>query len=466
MSHSTTTRFRHQIFRLHREQKHDLAFGLGGILSVEDIITILREAGATWKAVIYTPLLTTWAFLWQMLNPDRSCRAAVKRIAALFGSQGKKLANDQDDPYIKARQRLPEAVASRLMKRIGYRAHEQADAAWRWCGKTVKTVDGSTTSMPDTAANQAAYPQSRSQARGLGFPLARLVVVFCLATGVVLEAAIGAAKGKKTGENTLFRSLWDSLKPGELVLADRCYCSYFDIALLKARGVDVVFRLHQQRKRDFRCGRRLGREDQIVTWSRPGRLAWMDKATYKQVVETLEVRLLRVHVEKRGFRTRVLDVATTLLDADIYTKANIALLYRQRWHAELDLRSIKIAMGMDVLRCKTPEMVRKEFFMTLAAYNVIRALMVKAARHHDVDPRQLSYKGALQSLLGFAEKLSGSSQRKRDWLFDILLEGIANDRVGDRPNRVEPRARKRRPKPYPLLTKPRKEARTALPNAA
>jgi Transposase DDE domain len=466
MSYSTTTRFRHQIFRLHQEQRPDLDFGLGEILSVADIITILKEAGATWKTVVYTPLLTTWAFLWQMLNPDRSCRAAVKRIAAWLGSQGKKLANDKDDPYIKARLRLPETVPSQLMKRIGYQCHEQAKAAWKWCGKTVKTVDGSTTSMPDTAANQAAYPQSRSQARGLGFPLARLVVVFCLATGVVLEAAIGPAKGKKTGENTLFRSLWDSLEPGEVVLADRCYCSYFDIALLKARGVDVVFRLHQQRKRDFRCGRRLGREDQIVTWSRPGRLAWIDEDTYDQVPKNLEVRLLRVHVEKKGFRTRVLDVVTTLLDAEIYTKANIALLYRQRWHAELDLRSIKIALGMDVLRCKTPEMVRKEILMTLAAYNVIRALMVKAASQHGLDPRQLSFKGALQSLLGFAEKLRDRSQRKRDWLWEILLEGIANDRVGDRPDRVEPRARKRRPKPYPLLTKPRKEARTALLNAA
>jgi Transposase DDE domain len=466
MSHSTTTRFRHQIFRLHKEQKADLDFGLGEILSVADITTILREAGATWKTVIYTPLLTTWAFLWQMLHPDRSCRAAVKRIAAWFGSQGKKLANDQDDPYIKARLRLPEAVPSQLMKLIGYRCHERAEAAWQWCGKKVKTVDGSTTSMPDTAANQAAYPQSRSQASGLGFPLARLVVVFCLATGVVLEAAIGAAKGKKTGENTLFRSLWDSLEPDEVVLADRCYCSYFDIALLKARGVDVVFRLHQQRKRDFRCGRRLGRGDQIVTWSRPGRMAWMEEAMYEQIPKTLEVRLLRVHVEKRGFRSRVLDVVTTLLDAKIYTKANIALLYRQRWHAELDLRSIKIAMGMDVLRCKTPEMVRKEILTTLAAYNVIRALMVRAAAQHGRDPRQLSFKGALQSLLGFAEKLTNSSQEKRDWLWDILLEGIANDRVGDRPDRVEPRARKRRPKPYPLLTKPRKEARTILLNAA
>ena len=210
------------------------------------------------------------------------------------------------------------------MKHIGRRRHERAKDAWRWCDRTVKSVDGSMVSIADTSANQAEYPQSRSQAPGLGFPLARLVVVFCLATGVVLESAIGPARGKKTGENTLFRSLWDSLDPGDVVLADRCYCSYFDIAMSKRRGIDVVFRLHRQRKCDFRCGRRLGREDQIVTWTRPGRPAWMDEATYEQIPETLEVRQLRVRVQTRGFRTRVLDVVTTLLDAEIYTKATLA----------------------------------------------------------------------------------------------------------------------------------------------
>jgi Transposase DDE domain len=466
MAHSTTARLRHQIFRLNQSEPADLDFGLDEILSPDELSLILTEEGATWKNVIYTPLLTTWAFLWQVLNPDRSCRAAVKRIAAWLSSQGKKLANDKYDPYIKARQRLPEAVPMRLMKHIGRRCHEQGEASWQWCGKKVKAVDGSTVSMPDTDANQAAYPQSRSQAPGLGFPLARLVVVFCLATGVVLESAIGPAKGKRTGENTLFRSLWDSLEEGEVILADRAYCSHFDIAMLKARGLDAVFRLHQQKQRDFRRGRRLGSEDQIVTWSRPGRPAWMDKATYEQIPQTLEVRLMRVRVQMRGFRTRVLDIVTTLLDPELYTKADIASLYRQRWHAELDLRSIKIALGMDVLRCKTPEMVRKEIGMTLAAYNVIRALMVQAAKRYPRQPRQLSFKGALQSLLGAAETLRQSPPKKRDPLWEIILEGVAKDEVGNRPNRIEPRARKRRPKPYPLLMKPRKQARAALLRAA
>ena len=215
MSYFSTARLRHQIFRLNQRQQPDLDFGLDGILTSDDLARILSEEGATWKTLIYTPLLTTWAFLWQMLSPDRSCRAAVKRIAAWLSSQGKKLANQEDDPYIKARRRLPETVPLRLMKQIGRRCHERAEDAWRWCERTIKVVDGSMVSMADTAANQAEYPQSRSQAPGLGFPLARLVVVFCLATGVVLESAIGRARGKKTGENSLFRSLWDSLKPRE-----------------------------------------------------------------------------------------------------------------------------------------------------------------------------------------------------------------------------------------------------------
>jgi hypothetical protein len=468
MSDSTTTRLRHQLARLHRATPPDpeLHFGPDEILSAKDVEQILKEEGAAWRGVIYAPLLTTWAFLWQMLHPDRSCRAAVKRIAALLASRGQRLINQEDDPYIKARQRLPEGVPSRLMRHTARRCRERAEGAWRWCGRTVKTVDGTTVSMPDTPANQAAYPQSRSQAPGLGFPLARLVVVFCLATGVVLESAIGPGRGKRTGENTLFRGLWESLDEDDVVLADRCYCSYFDIAMLKARGVDVVFRLHQQRRLDFRRGRRLGREDQVVSWPRPGRPAWMDKATYERIPEALEVRQLRVHVRRRGFRTKVLDLVTTLLDAEIYTKEDLALLYRQRWHAELDLRSIKIALGMDVLRGQSPAMVRKEVGMTLAGYNLVRATMAQAAKEHRRDPRQLSFKGALQSFLAFAEQLRTSTGEKRQWLWEILLAGVATDEVGDRPARVEPRARKRRPKPYPLLVKPRKQAQTTLLDAA
>ena len=223
------------------------------------------------------------------------------------------------------------------MRWLGGTVHAEAAENWRWCGRRVKVVDGSTVSMPDTAANQKAYPQIPGQAHGVGFPIARIVVVFCLATGVVLEAAMGRCQGKQTGENSLFRSLWGTLEPDDVILGDRYYGSYFDIAMLKQQGVDSVFRLHQRRHSDFRQGRRLGRDDHVVTWPRPDRPAWMDEATYEQIPQEMEVRELRVRSAQKGFRTRVLVIVTTLLDPVIYTQQSLSVLYRQRWHAELDL---------------------------------------------------------------------------------------------------------------------------------
>jgi hypothetical protein len=406
--------------------------------------------------------VTFWTFFWQVLSPDRSCRSALKRLAAWMGLRGRKLDDEDTSPYCKARARLPESALRRLMRLLGLKSHQEAPEPWCWCGRNVKVVDGSTAIMPDTLANQRAYPQSPSQKPGLGFPIARFVALFCLATGSALEMAIGPYQGKRTGENALFRSLWGELEPEDVVLGDRYYGSYFDIAMLKQRGVDSVFRLHQRRPCDFRRGRRLGQGDQIVTWSRPKRPDWMDEGTYHQIPEAMEIRQVRIPVRKPGFRTRVLEIATTLLDPEIYTKADLASLFRQRWHAELDLRSIKIAMGMDMLRCKTPEMVRKEIWMTLLGYNVIRALMVAASKEHRRDPRHLSFKGALQTVQEFAPGLREGSPHQRRWLGTILLSSIASDAVGNRPDRVEPRARKRRPKQYPLLTKPRRQAKAAL----
>ena len=245
---------------------------------------------------------------------------------------------------------------------------------WLWCGRRVKVVDGTTVSMPDTAANQREYPQSPSQKPGLGFPIARMVVVFCLATGAVLEAAIGKYQGKQTGENALFRRTWEGYRPGDVSLGDRYYSSYFDIALLKRRGVDSVCRLHQARVSDYRRGRRLGKEDHVVTWAEAGAARLDGRGDISiNLPRRWRCGWCGFAWRSAGFRTRVLDVVTTLLDADIYTKKDLADLYRRRWEAELHLRSIKVVLGLDVLRCKTPAMVRKELWMGLLGYNVIRA---------------------------------------------------------------------------------------------
>jgi Transposase DDE domain len=465
MNQSTAPRLRFQIFQLRRQSAASPALGLDTLLPEATVGQILKEEGATWKQIVYTPWLTFWAFFWQALSPDRCCRAAVKRIAAWMARRGQAIDDEDTGPYCKARARLPEAVPLRLMRSLGRELHEAAPAEWLWCGRRVKVVDGTTVSMPDTAANQREYPQSRAQKPGLGFPIARMVVVFCLATGAVLEAAIGKYQGKQTGENALFRRTWDEYRPGDVSLGDRGFSSYFDIALLKRRGVDSVCRLHQARTSDYRAGRRLGREDHIVTWPKPARPDWMDVTTYQFIVDTMEVRIVRIRVEIPGFRTRVLDVVTTLLDADVYTQKDLADLYRRRWEAELHLRSIKVVLGLDVLRCKTPAMVRKELWMGLLGYNVIRGMMAEASRAHGRRPQRVSFKGALQTLQAYEPALREGARSQRVWLWGIMLESIARDEVGHRPDRVEPRARKRRPKPYPLLMVPRAEAKEALSKA-
>jgi putative transposase len=466
MAQFATPRLRFQFHRLQTQPPAQPDLGLEAILPAATIKQVLRDEGGIWKSIVYTPWLTFWAFFWQVLSPDRSCRSALKRLSAWMGLRGQKLDDEDTSPYCKARARLPESALKRLMRLVGLTSHQQAPEDWRWCGRRVKVVDGSTAIMADTLANQKAYPQLASQEAGLGFPILRFVAIFCLATGSALEVAMGKYQGKQTGENALFRSLWDDAsEPDDVVLGDRYYCSYFDIAMLKRRGVDSVFRLHQRRPCDFRRGRRLGKEDQIAEWLRPKRPDWMDEDIYDTYPETMEIRQVRIHVGKPGFRTRVLDLATTLLDPEMYTRSDLGLLYRQRWHAELDLRSIKIVLGMDMLRCKTPEMVRKEIWMTLLGYNVIRALMVAASREHGGDPRHVSFKGALQTLQEFAVGLREGTPQQRQWLWTILLSSIAADAVGYRPDRVEPRAKKRRPKQYPLLTIPRRQAQAAMRKA-
>jgi hypothetical protein len=316
--------------------------------------------------------------------------------------------------------------------------------------------------MPDTAENQRAFPQSKSQGIGLGFPPVRIVALIALSTGVVRDLALGPYKGKATGETALFRTLLDGLESGAIVLGDRYFASYFGIAGLSGRGVDGLFRLHQRRKFDFRRGCRIAIEDHIVVWAKPARPDWMDEATYAEMPEGLRVRELRVTIRQPGFRVNELVLVTTLTDGEAYSKEDLAGLFLQRWNIELDLRSIKDVLQMDVLRCKTPEMVEKEIWMHLLAYNLIRGVMARAAEAHDVRPRQLSFKGALQTMTAFQDSLRRAAPGVREVLVDEMLKAIASHRVANRFGRVEPRANKRRPKPQRYLTEPRREARKRL----
>jgi Transposase DDE domain len=436
------------------------------ILDAKMVESALNEEGVRFNACVYTPLVTLCLFLSQVLDPDHSCRAAVARLIVWLAINRRTPCAPETNSYCEARQRLPLGVVVRLTHQTARQIDGRAPEAWLWKGRRVALVDGTTASMPDTVANQEAFPQSKAQGVGLGFPVVRMVAIISLATGVVRDLALGPYQGKETGETALFRTLWDGLAAGEVVLGDRYFCSFFGIAGLTRRGVDVLFRMHQRRKFDFRRGRRLGVEDHVVTWAKPERPDWMDEETSAQVPDELAVRELRLRVEQPGFRVNELVLVTTLLDAAGYTKEEVSQLFLQRWNIELDLRSIKDVLQMDVLRCKAPEMVRKEIWMHLLAYNLIRGVMAEAAEAHDKQPRLLSFKGALQTMTAFQDALRQATPSDREHLITEMLRAISRHRVGDRFGRVEPRANKRRPKPQRYLMEPRRQARKRLMTAA
>jgi hypothetical protein len=462
MAYCTPRSQAHQIESLRTQFAQADGLPFADVLSTQRLETALCEERATWRHKIFTPALTLWAFLSQILSADGSCAACVARVLSWLIARGQPPCSPQTGPYCKARQRLPESLLPRLTRDTGRRLHDAVPDDWLWKGRRVKLVDGTTVSMPDTPANQDAYPHSPSQATGVGFPIARMVVVFCLACGTVLDAALGRYQGKKTGENSLLRTLDDALQEGDVVLGDRYFSGYFDLALWRQRGIDAVVRLHQLRRADFRRGRRLGPGDHVVVWDKPARPKWLDEETYHRLPESLTVREVRVRVRQRGFRTRQVIVVTTLVNAAVYARDDLAELYRARWHAELDLRSLKVTLGMDVLRCLSPAMVRKEVWAHLLVYNLIRTVMAQAAQELGAPPRDLSFKGAVQTLNAFAERLLTATGETMAELYRWLRLAIASHQVGQRPDRVEPRKRKRRQKHYPLLNQSREEARKDL----
>lgn len=432
-------------------RRGDLSFA--ALVDQQRIWEALGPASSLWQGWIYTPAVTIWVFLSQCLSPDHSCREAVARLAAWRVAQGRKPCSPDTGAYCTARDSLPEAACQGLVRDTGRELEAQAPAKWLWHGRRVRVVDGTTITMPDTPENQAEYPQQKIQKRGCGFPIARVVVVFSLAVGVVLEAAIGKYEGKQTGENSLFRTLHDRLEPGDVVLADRYFSGWFDLALLTQRGVDVVVRKHPLRATDFRTGQRRGHDDHLVRWSKPARPTWMSPAEYAALPDELVLREVRVTVQQRGFRTKTVLVVTTLLDAEEFSAGQIAELYRRRWQAELHLRSLKIVLQMDHLRCKKPHRVRNELYMHLLAYNLIRRVMALAALEAKAAPWEISFKGALQTLNNFLPLLACSMPL--DAGCTALVGCVAAHLVGNRPDRYEPRRVKRRPKNYKFFRQSR-----------
>jgi len=423
----------------------------------------LHDLGGSYRERIYTPAVTLWTFLQQVLDADHSCEQAVDRLAAFRDAEGLPPCSEDTGAYCKARARLPEELLHELMRQTGRGQMDKAEGNWLWKGRQVKVVDGTGLSMPDTEANQEGYPQPQEIPAGIGFPLLRLVVVFALSVGTVLDAAVGRWSGKGTGEVSLFRSLDDVLDPGDVLLADRIYADFWDVARAVMRGADIVMRRHAGRKAVKFRGRGDGTGSRREGWCKPARPAWMSREEYESYPEWIKIRVLRVVVRQRGFRTRVLVLVTTLLDGQRYSCEDLAELYRRRWQAELNLRSLKTILQMDILRGKSPDIVRKEIWAHLLAYNVVRTLMAQAATQVGVRPDELSFTGALHVVNAYLPKLQGArTATEAERLWSRLLRRIGRRRVGERPDRYEPRKVKRRPKNYTRLRRPRAEERRRL----
>jgi hypothetical protein len=436
------------------------------VLSAERIERVFAQHGNQFGGPVYSTVIVVWSFLNQVLRDGKeaSCQAAVARVVAHQQQVGGMVPTSDTGDYCRARAKLSEAALRDLTVEVAEEVEQRAPAQWLWKGRHAKLVDGFTFTMPDTPANQAAYPQPCSQKKGVGFPIARACAIVSLATACAVGLAIGPYAGKETGETALLRELFGSLHAEDVLVADRCYCSFLMIALLLGRGIDVCARRHQRRHTDFRRGHRLGTNDHLIVWTKPARPEWMDEATYAALPNELVLREIRFQVVEPGRRTRELTIITTLTDADAYPREEIAALYGFRWNSELDIRSIKQSLNLAHVRCKSPEMVRRELWITLLGYNLIRTTAAAAAVLHEKQPRQISFTGTCQYVLAswplFSAglvKLAELESRCR-----TLLRQISQCEVAHRPGRIEPRQLKRRRHGYKLMQQPRHILRARL----
>lgn len=430
--------------------------------AVPAIILAPRSRGENSRQRLFSLEVVFWTFLDQVQTPGGSCREAVRKVMAL--ARRKFVRNDaaamspHTSAYCQARARLPLKVLDDIHDHLAEHLHNHIPLDGLWHNRHVRVVDGTSLSMPDTDTNQTRWPQSKSQKPGCGFPAMNLVGIFCLHSGALMQAAYGE---RSTHETKLFRQLWDTFAPGDLALTDRGFCSYAAVAGLLSREVDALMRLPEKKIR-VAIGSKLPKEpnfDVTVTWQRPAqRPPGVSPEDFALLPKRFEIRVIRYTIAKPGFRTQSVTLVTTLLDPAI-SSSDLAELYFQRWGVELRFREIKIHLNMDILRCKSPHMIEREVRMHFIAYNLVRCLMQKAALTHDVELARVSFKGSLDTLRQFANAASGAQNKPRTLvaLVDEMLLAIARDLVPLRPDRVEPRVRKRRPKNYRLLTKPRKE---------
>jgi Transposase DDE domain len=428
------------------------------VLTEARIRDALDEHGVRYRDRVFDPVTTIWGFLSQVLSDDHSCRDAVARIIADRAANGLATCSPNTASYCNARGRLATAVLSTLARRTAAELQAAAAAEWKWNGRSVFIADGSHVSMPDTPENQAAYPQPPTQKPGVGFPLARVCLLLSLATGACHDLAIAPYAGKGTGETTLLRAMYDALKPGDVIVADALFDNDFLACELRDRGLELVARVQAERVGSRTVESRP--DGDVILWRRPNKPRGMTGAQYRRYPKELLMRQVTVDARDRENRAGVFQVVTTMLDASI-DGGQVGDLYERRWSGEVDIRAIKVTMQMDVLRCKSPEMVEKEIWAHVLAYNLLRTVMAVAAAEHGIEPREVSFTGAKQAVTAFAPKLEAARPEGRPALIDALLTVIAYHRVGDRPGRWEPRARKRRRKPGAYLHEPRAVAKQA-----
>jgi len=438
--------------RLRQCTLQQLGQHLAGVIPAQLLSS--ADEGPNSRERLFTLRLTFECFLWQLLNPATACREVVRQVQALCRLQEQAPPDENTSAYVQARQRLPQERFEEVLHATARAADQRAGEVGRLAGRPVKVVDGSTVQMPDTPANQQAYPQPSTQKPGCGFPVMRLVVLFSLASGALLDLAMGSLHSH---DLRLLAALWEGLRAGDILLGDRGFGDYLTLARLPLQGVDVVARLHHRRKVDFRKARRLGRNDGLFVWCKGFQQSdILTAAQWRALPEEITVRIVRFQATIRGFRSRRITLVTTLLDPALYPAEELAARYGRRWRLELGLRDVKITMGMELLRCQSPAMACKEVLAYLIAHNLVRCVMAEAARVHDTALDRLSFKGTLDALRQYSAAIARArSRRLRRQLWRDLLLNLVRDAVPWRPNRREPRALKRRPKPYPLLNQPR-----------
>lgn len=425
------------------------AYAMFNLLTGPQLLDLVEQQLPEHRERLFPPTETLSMFLAQALSSDGSCQQVVDEAMVKRVLGGLTPGSTDTAAYCKARARLPLEMVSTLARQTGQMLAEGAPGWWHWQGRPVRLIDGATVTLADTPDNQAAFPQSGSQKPGLGFPICRVATLLCLGSGALLDAATGPCQGKGGDEQTLLRSMLDTLQEGDILLGDAFFPTYFLLCELSARGIDGLFEQQGARRRssDFRVGKKLGARDHLIVLSKPKvRPDWMSQEAYDQAPASLSVREIAA-----GAKVMV----TTFVCPKATPVRLLKVLYRSRWNVELDLRHIKTTLGMEKLRCKSPEMALKELWVYLLAYNLIRLLMAQSALLADQIPRQLSFKHTLQIWMAWQQHASDTYDAVA---INALLVLIAEPRVGMRPGRIEPRAIKRRPKPFPLLMKPRAEA--------